>query len=123
MKQDSFKIVCYLGVGEAEFTSFGCDLSYEYVKINASIEPRWGVKSHLFRVILPVKVSKFWLNSRTSGWGLLVTWFSFGQDWIWLKGYLEPRLVVLEGWSLKGFKIPLKNSQLNCPERLVRNRF
>ncbi len=35
MKQDSFKIVCDLGVGEAEFTSFGCDLSYEYVKINA----------------------------------------------------------------------------------------
>ncbi len=35
MKQDSFKIVCNLGVGEAEFTSFGCDLSYEYVKINA----------------------------------------------------------------------------------------
>jgi len=35
MKQDSFKIICNLGIGDAEFTSFGCDLSYEYVKINA----------------------------------------------------------------------------------------
>jgi len=35
MKQDSFKIICDLGVGDEEFTSFGCDLSYEYVKINA----------------------------------------------------------------------------------------
>jgi glutamate N-acetyltransferase/amino-acid N-acetyltransferase len=35
MKQDSFKIVCDLGLGSEEFTSYGCDLSYEYVKINA----------------------------------------------------------------------------------------
>jgi glutamate N-acetyltransferase/amino-acid N-acetyltransferase len=35
MKQDSFKIVCDLGLGDKSFTSYGCDLSYEYVKINA----------------------------------------------------------------------------------------
>jgi len=35
MKKDSFKIVCDLGLGDKEFTSYGCDLSYEYVKINA----------------------------------------------------------------------------------------
>jgi glutamate N-acetyltransferase/amino-acid N-acetyltransferase len=35
MKQDSFKITCNLGLGSAEYTSYGCDLSYEYVKINA----------------------------------------------------------------------------------------
>ncbi len=35
MKQESFKVVCDLGLGEASYTSYGCDLSYEYVKINA----------------------------------------------------------------------------------------
>ncbi len=35
MKKDSFKIVCDIGIGEGSFTSYGCDLSYEYVKINA----------------------------------------------------------------------------------------
>jgi glutamate N-acetyltransferase/amino-acid N-acetyltransferase len=35
MKKDSFKITCDLGIGEGEFTSYGCDLSYDYVKINA----------------------------------------------------------------------------------------
>jgi len=35
MKKDSFKIVCNIGLGCGEFTSYGCDLSYEYVKINA----------------------------------------------------------------------------------------
>jgi len=35
MKQDSFKVTCDIGLGEAEYTSYGCDLSYEYVKINA----------------------------------------------------------------------------------------
>ena len=35
MKQDSFKITCNLNAGEYSFTSYGCDLSYEYVKINA----------------------------------------------------------------------------------------
>ena len=35
MQRDEFKIVCDLGVGDAEFVSYGCDLSYDYVKINA----------------------------------------------------------------------------------------
>ncbi|MDQ1325127.1 MAG: glutamate N-acetyltransferase / amino-acid N-acetyltransferase [Campylobacterota bacterium] len=35
MKQDSFKVTCDLGLGDGAYTSYGCDLSYEYVKINA----------------------------------------------------------------------------------------
>ena len=35
MKQDSFKVTCDIGLGDASFISYGCDLSYEYVKINA----------------------------------------------------------------------------------------
>lgn len=35
MKQESFKVTCDIGVGDASYTSYGCDLSYEYVKINA----------------------------------------------------------------------------------------
>lgn len=35
MKQDQFKISCDIGVGDGKFISYGCDLSYEYVKINA----------------------------------------------------------------------------------------
>jgi glutamate N-acetyltransferase/amino-acid N-acetyltransferase len=35
MSQDEFKIICDLGIGDGKFVSFGCDLSYEYVKINA----------------------------------------------------------------------------------------
>ena len=35
MKNDSFKVVCDLGLGEGTYTSYGCDLSYDYVKINA----------------------------------------------------------------------------------------
>jgi len=35
MKNDSFKVTCDIGIGDGEFTSYGCDLSYEYVKINA----------------------------------------------------------------------------------------
>ncbi len=35
MKLESFTIFCDLGLGEGKFTSFGCDLGYEYVKINA----------------------------------------------------------------------------------------
>ena len=35
LKKDSFKIVCDLRMGEGSFTAYGCDLSYEYVKINA----------------------------------------------------------------------------------------
>ena len=35
LQQDSFKITCDLGVGDFSDTAYGCDLSYEYVKINA----------------------------------------------------------------------------------------
>ncbi|MDD5406538.1 MAG: bifunctional glutamate N-acetyltransferase/amino-acid acetyltransferase ArgJ [Sulfurovaceae bacterium] len=35
MKQDSFKITCNLGLGNGSYTCYGCDLSYDYVKINA----------------------------------------------------------------------------------------
>ncbi len=35
MQRDEFKIICDLGIGNGEFTAYGCDLSYEYVKINA----------------------------------------------------------------------------------------
>lgn len=35
MKQPSFHITCDLGLGNGTFTSYGCDLSYDYVKINA----------------------------------------------------------------------------------------
>lgn len=35
MQQSEFKISCDLGIGDGKFTAFGCDLSYEYVKINA----------------------------------------------------------------------------------------
>ena len=35
MKNESFKVICDLGLGKGEYTSYGCDLSYEYVKINA----------------------------------------------------------------------------------------
>jgi len=35
MKQAHFKVTCDIGLGNAAYTSYGCDLSYEYVKINA----------------------------------------------------------------------------------------
>lgn len=35
MKQNSFHITCDLGLGNGSYTSYGCDLSYDYVKINA----------------------------------------------------------------------------------------
>lgn len=35
MKQDEFVIHCDLGLGDGKFTAYGCDLGYEYVKINA----------------------------------------------------------------------------------------
>lgn len=35
MKNDSFRVTCDLGLGEGAYTSYGCDLSYDYVKINA----------------------------------------------------------------------------------------
>ncbi|MGK0255964.1 MAG: glutamate N-acetyltransferase/amino-acid N-acetyltransferase [Arcobacteraceae bacterium] len=35
LQKSGFKIICDLGVGESSFTAWGCDLGYEYVKINA----------------------------------------------------------------------------------------
>ena len=35
MKQAQFKVTCDIGLGDGAYTSYGCDLSYEYVKINA----------------------------------------------------------------------------------------
>jgi len=35
MKQPRFTVHCDLGLGEGSYTAYGCDLSYEYVKINA----------------------------------------------------------------------------------------
>jgi len=35
MKQAQFKVTCDLGLGNESYISYGCDLSYEYVKINA----------------------------------------------------------------------------------------
>jgi glutamate N-acetyltransferase/amino-acid N-acetyltransferase len=35
MKMPEFTIFCDIGFGEGEFTAYGCDLGYEYVKINA----------------------------------------------------------------------------------------
>ena len=35
MKKDSFSISIDLGIGDGEFIAYGCDLSYDYVKINA----------------------------------------------------------------------------------------
>ncbi len=35
MKKDSFSISIDLGIGDGEFVAYGCDLSYDYVKINA----------------------------------------------------------------------------------------
>jgi len=35
MQQNSFKIRCELGMGDGAYTAYGCDLSYDYVKINA----------------------------------------------------------------------------------------
>lgn len=35
LKKESFSVNVDLGVGEGRFTAYGCDLGYEYVKINA----------------------------------------------------------------------------------------
>jgi glutamate N-acetyltransferase/amino-acid N-acetyltransferase len=35
MQKESYRIHCDLGIGEASFTAYGCDLGHEYVKINA----------------------------------------------------------------------------------------
>ncbi len=35
MKSPEFTISCDIGIGDGQFTAYGCDLGYEYVKINA----------------------------------------------------------------------------------------
>ena len=35
LKKDKYKIICDIGLGDGKFTAYGCDLGYEYVKINA----------------------------------------------------------------------------------------
>ena len=35
MQKEEFTISCDLGVGNGCFKAYGCDLGYEYVKINA----------------------------------------------------------------------------------------
>ncbi|AHJ13500.1 bifunctional glutamate N-acetyltransferase/amino-acid acetyltransferase ArgJ [Sulfurospirillum multivorans] len=35
MKKESFRIHCELGMGEENFTAYGCDLGHKYVEINA----------------------------------------------------------------------------------------
>ncbi len=35
LQNDKFRVICDLGMGDGKFTAYGCDLGYEYVKINA----------------------------------------------------------------------------------------
>ena len=35
LQNDQFKVICDLGIEDGSFTAYGCDLGYEYVKINA----------------------------------------------------------------------------------------
>jgi len=35
LKEDKFKVVCDIGLGDCKFTAYGCDLGYKYVEINA----------------------------------------------------------------------------------------
>lgn len=35
MQTEEFRIICDIGLGSHSFTAYGCDLGYEYVKINA----------------------------------------------------------------------------------------
>ena len=35
LRKNSFKIICDLGISNSSFTAYGCDLGYDYVKINA----------------------------------------------------------------------------------------
>ncbi len=35
MKRDSYRVTCDLNAGKSSYISYGCDLSYDYVKINA----------------------------------------------------------------------------------------
>ncbi len=35
LEKNNFKVICDIGLGEGSFTSYGCDLGYKYVEINA----------------------------------------------------------------------------------------
>ena len=35
LKNDKYKVICDLGVGDGKFTAYGCDLGYKYIEINA----------------------------------------------------------------------------------------
>ncbi len=35
LENDKYKVICDIGLGDGKFTAYGCDLGYEYVKINA----------------------------------------------------------------------------------------
>ena len=35
LKDDKFKVICDIGLGDKSFTAYGCDLGYKYVEINA----------------------------------------------------------------------------------------
>ena len=35
LKNEQFKVICDIGLGESNFTAYGCDLGYKYVEINA----------------------------------------------------------------------------------------
>ncbi len=35
LKNDKYKIICDIGLGDGKFTAYGCDLGYKYVEINA----------------------------------------------------------------------------------------
>jgi glutamate N-acetyltransferase/amino-acid N-acetyltransferase len=35
MQADEFRVTCHIGLGIGSYTAYGCDLGYEYVKINA----------------------------------------------------------------------------------------
>ncbi|WP_108064214.1 bifunctional glutamate N-acetyltransferase/amino-acid acetyltransferase ArgJ [Poseidonibacter lekithochrous] len=35
LENDKYKVICDIGVGNASFTAYGCDLGYKYVEINA----------------------------------------------------------------------------------------
>ena len=35
LENDKYKVICDIGMGNASFTAYGCDLGYKYVEINA----------------------------------------------------------------------------------------
>lgn len=35
LENDKYKVICDIGLGNGKFTAYGCDLGYEYIKINA----------------------------------------------------------------------------------------